>query len=125
MRSERGLQAAVGVVLAFTLLWTIAILIPDPGASRDAAPQGLVVNGTRYVLDSNNVGQAATGSNVHIIHSYASSATAQKVSGIHCFFATESITLHISRLQQSLFHARRRSNARQQTRNEGSSRSRL
>ena len=81
MRSERGLQAAIGVVVAFSLLWTIAILVPDPGGSRNAAAQGLVVNGTRYVLDS-NVDQSATGSSVHIIHSYASAANSQKVSGI-------------------------------------------
>lgn len=34
MHSDRGLQAAAGVVLAFSMLWTIAILIPDKSASR-------------------------------------------------------------------------------------------
>jgi hypothetical protein len=34
MHSDRGLQAAAGIVLAFSMLWTIAILIPDKSASR-------------------------------------------------------------------------------------------
>ena len=29
MQTDRGLQACIGVVLAFSLLWTIAIMIPD------------------------------------------------------------------------------------------------
>ena len=29
MHLDRGLQAAVGIVLAFSMLWTVAILIPD------------------------------------------------------------------------------------------------
>ena len=29
MQTDRGLQACIGVVLAFSLLWTIAIMVPD------------------------------------------------------------------------------------------------
>ena len=33
MHLDRGLQAAVGIVVAFSMLWTIAILIPDKNTS--------------------------------------------------------------------------------------------
>lgn len=76
MNSERGLLAGFGIVLAFSLLWTVAILIPDDSRAVNskrtfAVPQrlGLKVNGTQYVLDK-NVGQYQAGGNnenVHII----------------------------------------------------------
>ena len=54
MHPERGLGAAIGLVLAFTIVWTIAILVPDnDGATATQnQPFGLVVNGTHYVLDT-------------------------------------------------------------------------
>ena len=91
MHPERALQAAIGIVLAFSLLWTIAILIPDDDHNKTAksnrafaAPKqfGLVVNGTHYVLDANiGLYQAQADENVHIIHS-ASPTIIQRVSTI-------------------------------------------
>ena len=42
MQTDRGLQAAVGIVLAFSVLWTVAILIPEKSVS--AGPLGLAVD---------------------------------------------------------------------------------
>jgi hypothetical protein len=33
MHQERGLQTAVAIVLSFSLLWTLAILVPDKSLS--------------------------------------------------------------------------------------------
>mmetsp|Transcript_234 Transcript_234/g.552 ORF Transcript_234/g.552 Transcript_234/m.552 type:complete len:207 (+) Transcript_234:59-679(+) len=64
MYQERGLQSVVGIVLAISLLWTIAIQFTDNdnesisvrsnGAVASSMTLGLVVNGTHYViLDAN------------------------------------------------------------------------
>lgn len=45
MHLDRGLTAAVGVVLAFSMLWTIAILIPDNKASTQ--PMGSTANANK------------------------------------------------------------------------------
>ena len=70
---ERALQTAIAVVLAFSLLWTIAILIPDdvPSqmANRVQSPKfGLVVNGTRYILDTDVGDDAQLVEDIRIIH---------------------------------------------------------
>lgn len=44
MQTDRGLQAAVGIVLAFSMLWTVAILIPDKSVS--AGSLGFTVDRT-------------------------------------------------------------------------------
>lgn len=71
MHQDRGLTAIIGLVFAFSLLWTIAILVPD---SNDRAAQSqnqfqLVVNGTHFVLDT-NVDQTdrPDGEEVQVIH---------------------------------------------------------
>eukprot|EP00956_Cyclotella_meneghiniana_P018085 scaffold29912_cov67-Cyclotella_meneghiniana.AAC.12 len=52
MNLDRGLQAAISIVVAFSMLWTIAILIPDKSSSHN--PLSL----------TNDVGS----SNDHVIH---------------------------------------------------------
>lgn len=84
MHPERGLGAAVGLVLAFTIVWTIAILVPDNGATAtQSQPFGLVVNGTHYVLDK-NVGRypAQDDENVQIIHSASPPTITKRVRAI-------------------------------------------
>mmetsp|Transcript_21857 Transcript_21857/g.45780 ORF Transcript_21857/g.45780 Transcript_21857/m.45780 type:complete len:205 (-) Transcript_21857:209-823(-) len=89
MHPEGRLHVAIGAVLAFLLIWTIAILIPDnehgKAVNSDRAfvaskQFGLVVNGTHYVLDA-NVGryQANADENVHIIHSATPVKTQRKL----------------------------------------------
>lgn len=57
MNGERGLQAAVGIVMAFSILWTMAALVPDDSSSASVASiqkfDGLVVDGKHYVFDTN------------------------------------------------------------------------
>ena len=48
MPSERGIQAAVGVVLAFSLLWVVAVSFPD-GSQQNLR---LNVNGRQYTFDA-------------------------------------------------------------------------
>lgn len=48
MPSERGTQAAVGVVLAFSLLWVVAVSIPD-GSQQNLR---LNVNGRQYTFEA-------------------------------------------------------------------------
>lgn len=71
---------AIGLVLAFSLVWTLALLVPDDGYRASAAPLTLVVNGTHYVLDPKvSRDQTQAGENVHIIHA-ASPSIVQRVS---------------------------------------------
>jgi len=87
MQPERGTQTVIGIVLAVTLLWTIAILIPgggrvtvDPNRAFATPQLGLVINGTHYVLDANvRRYQAGDDENFHIIHAQ-SPEKAQRVS---------------------------------------------
>ncbi|KAK1739387.1 hypothetical protein QTG54_009930 [Skeletonema marinoi] len=70
MNQERGLQAAIGIVMAFSILWTLAILVPDDSSSSAVSMQrfdGLVVNGNHYVLDT-NVDQTSSGEGYKVIH---------------------------------------------------------
>mmetsp|Transcript_41891 Transcript_41891/g.87941 ORF Transcript_41891/g.87941 Transcript_41891/m.87941 type:complete len:207 (+) Transcript_41891:276-896(+) len=90
MYPERGLQAAIGIVMMFSLLWTIAILIPDDNHSGKNSNSkrhlsnplqfGLVVNGTRYILEA-DVGtyQPQANKNVHLIHSVSPNANNKKL----------------------------------------------
>ncbi len=91
MNTERGLHAVTGITLAFSLIWTIAILIPYNGhhtAAKhsthvvDPSQFGLVVNGTHFVLGS-TVGQyqAQSDEKVRIIHA-ASPIAIQRVSSL-------------------------------------------
>ena len=76
MHSERGLQRVVGsivLVLAFSLLGTIAILVLGNDHERTGVASnqfGLVVNGTYYILDTNAelIGDQTDG-RIHIFHS--------------------------------------------------------
>ena len=70
MNQERGLQAAIGIVMAFSILWTLAILVPDDSSSSAVSMQrfdGLVVNGNHYVLDT-NVDQTSSVEGYKVIH---------------------------------------------------------
>jgi len=48
MPSERGMQAAVGVVLAFSLLWIVGVSFPD-GSQQNLR---LNVNGRQYTFEA-------------------------------------------------------------------------
>ena len=50
MQTDRGLQACIGVVLAFSLLWTIAIMIPD---DRGRSVVRVRSNSNRLSVDNN------------------------------------------------------------------------
>jgi hypothetical protein len=69
MTGERGLHAAIGIVLAFSILWTFAILLPDGDSSAASTKpfDGLIVNGNHYVLDT-NVDQTSSGQVYKVIH---------------------------------------------------------
>lgn len=75
MHTDRGLQAAVGVVVAFSILWTFAILLLDDSSSSSTASvrqykrDGLVVDGNHYVLDSNFlIDQVSSDQDYKVIH---------------------------------------------------------
>jgi len=77
MNQERGLQAAIGIVMAFSILWTLATLVPDDSSSSAVSMQrldGLVVNGYHYVLDT-NVDQISSGEGYKIIHAVKTART--------------------------------------------------
>ena len=72
MYSERSLQRVVGTVLAFFLLWMIAMLVPDNGHERTVVASnqlGFVMNGTQYIVDTNAKlnGDQADG-RIHVIY---------------------------------------------------------
>ena len=74
MSGERGLQAAVGIVMAFSILWTLATLVPDDSSSSVASMQrfdGLIVDGQHYVLDT-NAEQTSSGEDYKVIHAVKS-----------------------------------------------------
>lgn len=60
----------MGIVFAFSILWTFAILFSDNSLSPAASAQrldGLVVDGNYYVLDT-NVDQTSSGKGYKVIH---------------------------------------------------------
>ncbi len=66
------MQAAVGIVMAFSILWTLAILVPDDSSSSASFASvqkldGLVVDGNHYVLDT-NVDQTNSNEVYKVIH---------------------------------------------------------
>ncbi len=82
MNGERGLQAAVGVVMAFSILWTMAILVPDDSSSSASVTStqkfgGLVVDGKHYVLDT-NVDQTNSDGVYKVIHAVKTPTNAKK-----------------------------------------------
>lgn len=75
MNPERGLQAAFGTVLAFSLLWMFATLLPDDGrgagesSTVESNRPGRVANGSQYMLDRDFVNfKADNGNAMKIIH---------------------------------------------------------
>lgn len=86
MNPERALQAAIGVTFAFSLLWTVAVVIPDDRGrtvrSTVHQPFALVINGTHYVLEGSNVGGGES-ENIRIIHP-ATSKEIKRVSEACC-----------------------------------------
>eukprot|EP01082_Thalassiosira_pseudonana_P002169 g1997.t1 g1997 contig11:498712-499380(-) len=75
MNPERGLQAAFGTVLAFSLLWMFATLLPDDGRGAGESTTvesnrlGRVANGSQYMLDRDFVNfKADNGNAMKIIH---------------------------------------------------------
>ncbi len=75
MNPERGLQAAFGTVLAFSLLWMFATLLPDDGRGAgessivESNRLGRVANGSQYMLDRDFViFKADNGNSMKIIH---------------------------------------------------------
>ena len=89
MNPDRGMQAIIGVFLVFSLLWTIAILVPDDIRSEaanferaySATPKQfvLMVNGTHYVLDAHIRYQVQAGQGGHVIYPTTPGST-QRVS---------------------------------------------
>lgn len=82
MNGERGLQAAVGVVMAFSILWTMAILVPDDSSSSASVAStqkfgGLVVDGKHYVLDT-NVDQTNSDGVYKVIHAVKTPTNTKK-----------------------------------------------
>ena len=70
VHADRGMQAIIGVVLCFSLLWTMAILVPD---DRGRGVVRVRSNGRRngsqavVVADSNQFGSVANeGSSVYV-----------------------------------------------------------
>lgn len=75
MNPERELQAAFGTVLAFSLLWMFATLLPDDGrgagesSTVESNRPGRVANGSQYMLDRDFVNfKADNGNAMKIIH---------------------------------------------------------
>ncbi len=82
MNQDRGLNAIIGVVFAFSLVWTLAVLVPDSNEVvqlRENRFQ-LIVNGTHYVFDTDALtDDAFKGEHVKVIH-YISPSIQQHVS---------------------------------------------
>ena len=61
----------IGIVLSLSLLWTIAISVPDSGVTSnggaDSTSMGLVINGTHYIIFDANIGlyEDPNGGQVH------------------------------------------------------------
>lgn len=82
MNAERGLQAAVGIVMAFSILWTLAIMVPEDSYSSSSVASmqrfdGLVVDGKHYVLDT-NADQTSSGEGFQVIHAVKTQTTVKK-----------------------------------------------
>jgi len=82
MNQDRGLNAIIGVVFAFSLLWTLAVLLTDSNEVvqlRENRFQ-LIVNGTHYVLDTDALpDDTVVGEHVKVVH-YISPSIQQRVS---------------------------------------------
>lgn len=69
VHADRGIQAVIGVVLCFSLLWTVAILVPDDrgrGVVR-VRSNGIKRNRSQVIIaDSNQFGLANEGSSVYV-----------------------------------------------------------
>ena len=82
MNAERGMQAAVGIVMAFSILWTMAIMVPEDSYSSSSVASmqrfdGLVVDGKHYVLDT-IADQTSSGEGFKVIHAVKTQTTVKK-----------------------------------------------
>ena len=64
MNSDRGIKAAAGVVFAFALLWSVAILIPDDRGRSVVRvrpnSRKLKVTNNKYSLVTNNIASSTS-----------------------------------------------------------------